>query len=158
MGKSGLRAAASVFLLLLAAGCGAVSSSSSAGTSTLLISAQQASIDTTLTDKLTAKLASGSPANVTWSIVAGQNDAGLGQGTISANGVYLPPPLLSQDQVQVQVTATSRSDPTLTATYPLTVTPGFVQVLTPETASMAPGGTVQVKGEIAERNGQGRSR
>ncbi len=62
------------------------------------------------------------------------------------------PPLLSRDQVQVQVMATSRSDPASTATYLLTVTPGFVQVLTPETASMAPGGTVQVKGEIAERN------
>jgi len=152
MGKSGLRLlpAAAVFLLLLVAGCGAVSSGS--GTSALLISGQQASIDTTLTDRLTAKLASGGPANVTWSIVAGQNDPGLGQGTISANGVYLPPTVLSQDQVQVQLMATSRSDPTLTATYPLTVTPGFVQVLTPETASMAPGGTIQVKGEIAERN------
>jgi hypothetical protein len=60
--------------------------------------------------------------------------------------------LLSRDQVQVQVTATSRSDPAVTATYPLTVTPGFVQVLTPETASVAPGGTVQVRGEIAEVN------
>src|SRR5271170_2921653 len=98
MGKSGLRLlpAAFVFLLLLVAGCGAVSSGS--GTSALVISAQQASIDTTLTDKLTARLASGSPANVTWSIVAGQNDAGLGQGTISANGLYIPPTVLAQDQ------------------------------------------------------------
>jgi hypothetical protein len=152
MGKSGLNLlpAASVSLLLLVAGCGAVSSGS--GTSALLISAQQASIDTTLTDKLTARLASGGPANVTWSVVAGQNDASLGQGTINANGLYIPPTLLSQDQVQVQVMATSRSNPSLTATYPLTVTPGFVQVLTPETASLAPGGTIQVKGEIAERN------
>jgi hypothetical protein len=152
MGKSGLKLlpAASVFSLLLAAGCGAVSSGS--GTSALLISAQQTGIDTTLQDRLTAKLASGGPANVTWSIVAGQNDPALGQGTIGANGVYLPPTLLSQDQVQVQLMATSRSDATLTATYPLTVTPGFVQGLTPETASLAPGGTIQVKGEIAERN------
>jgi hypothetical protein len=52
----------------------------------------------------------------------------------------------------VQITATSRTDPTLSATYPLTVTPGFVQVLTPETATLAPGGTIQVRGEIAEVN------
>ncbi len=87
-----------------------------------------------------------------WSIAAGQNNTGLGQGTISANGAYTPPPLLSRDQVQVQVMATLRSDPATTASYLLTVTPGFVQVLTPETASLTPGATVQVKGEIAEVN------
>ena len=48
--------------------------------------------------------------------------------------------------------ATLRSDPATTASYLLTVTPGFVQVLTPETASLTPGATVQVKGQIAEIN------
>ncbi len=118
----------------------------------LVINAEKATIDTTTTDQLSARLTSGASASVKWTIAAGQNDASLGQGTISANGLYTPPPLLSRDQVQVQVMATSRSDPAATATYLLTVTPGFVQVLTPETASVAPGGTVQVKGEIAEVN------
>jgi hypothetical protein len=150
MAKSalGLLPLAAPFLLLLAAGCGAVGASPGG----LVINAEKATLDTTTTDQFTARLASGAPASVKWTIAAGQNDASLGQGTINANGTYTPPPLLSRDQVQVQVTATSRSDPAVTATYPLTVTPGFVQVLTPETASVAPGGTVQVKGEIAEVN------
>jgi hypothetical protein len=150
MAKSalGLLPLAAPFLLLLAAGCGAVGASPGG----LVINAEKATLDTTHTDQFTARLPSGAPANVKWAIAAGQNDASLGQGTINANGTYTPPPLLSRDQVQVQVTATSRSDPAATATYPLTVTPGFVQVLTPETASVAPGGTVQVRGEIAEVN------
>jgi hypothetical protein len=150
MAKSalGLLPLTAPFLLLLAAGCGAVGASPGG----LVINAEKATLDTTNTDQFTARLASGAPASVKWTIAAGQNDASLGQGTISTNGTYTPPPLLSRDQVQVQVMATSRSDPSATALYPLTVTPGFVQVLTPETASVAPGGTVQVRGEIAEVN------
>ena len=101
---------------------------------------------------MTARLVSGASTSVQWSVVQGQNDAALGQGTISTKGKYTPPALLSQDKVQVEVRATSLNDPQATASYLLTVTPGFVQVLTPETASLAPGGTVQVKGEIAEVN------
>ncbi len=157
MRKSGLRPLpgllpASVFLVLLTAGCGAVSSSSGTGTGAISINASKAAIDTTLTDQLSAKLVSGGSANVNWTIAGGQNDPSLGQGTISANGLYTPPALLSRDQVQVQIMATSRADAASTATYLLTVTPGFVEVLSPETASAAPGGTVQVKGEIAEVN------
>jgi hypothetical protein len=144
----GLLPLAAPFLLLLAAGCGAVSASPGG----LFIGAEKAALDTTHTDQFTARLASGAPASVKWTLAGGQNDASLGQGTITENGAYTPPPLLSRDQVQVQVVATSRSDPAVTASYPLTVTPGFVQVLTPETASVAPGGTVQVRGEIAEVN------
>lgn len=150
MAKSalGLLPLAAPFVLLLAAGCGAVGASPGG----LLINAEKATLDTTHTDQFTARLTSGASASVKWTIAGGQNDASLGQGTISANGTYTPPPLLSRDQVQVQVMAISRTDPAVTATYPLTVTPGFVQVLTPETASVAPGGTVQVRGEIAEVN------
>jgi hypothetical protein len=140
------------FLLLLAAGCGAVNANSSAGQAALLITAEKATLDTTTTDQLSARLSSGVAANVTWSIVAGQNDPSLGQGTINAAGRYTPPQLLSRDQVQIQVRATSPGDRAATASYLLSVTPGFVQVLTPETASMAPGGSVQVTGEIAEVN------
>jgi hypothetical protein len=150
MAKSalGLLPLAAPLLLLLAAGCGAVGASPGG----LVISAEKPALDTTHTDQFTARLASGAPASVKWNIAGGQNDPSLGQGTISPNGAYTPPPLLSRDQVQVRVVATSRSDPAMTATYPLTVTPGFVQVLTPETASVAPGGSVQVRGEIAEVN------
>ena len=143
---------ATPLLLLLVAGCGAVNAPAGSSPGALVISAEKATIDTTTTNQLSARLASGVSANVHWAIVAGQNDASLGQGTVSANGLYTPPPLLSRDQVQIQVMATSQGDPAATATYLLTVTPGFVQVLTPETASLAPGGTVQVTGEIAEVN------
>jgi hypothetical protein len=143
---------ATPLLLLLMAGCGAVSAPAGSSPGALVISAEKATIDTTTNNQLSARLASGASANVHWAIVAGQNNASLGQGTISANGLYTPPPLLSRDQVQIQVMATSQGDPAATATYLLTVTPGFVQVLTPETASLTPGGTVQVTGEIAEVN------
>jgi len=139
-------------LLLLLAGCGAISVPVGASGGSLLIYADKATLDTTATDQLSARMTSGSSTGVHWSIVNGQNDVALGQGTISANGVYTPPQLLSRDQVQIQVGATSTSDPAETANYLLTVTPGFVQVLTPETASIAPGGTVQVTGTIAEVN------
>ena len=141
------------FLLALVAGCGAMNSPVGASPAGLIINAEKTSLDTTNTAQLSARLSSGASADVKWTIAGGQNAAGLGQGTISANGAYTPPPLLSRDQVQVQVVATSRTDPTVAATYPLTlVTPRFVQVLTPETASLAPGGTLRVKGEIAEVN------
>jgi hypothetical protein len=154
MRKSGssLLLVAVPLLLLLVAGCGAMNSPVGASSGGLVISAEKATIDTATTDQLTARLASGGPTSVKWTIVGGQNDAGLGQGTISANGTYTPPLLLSRDQVQVQVMAASSSDPATTASYLLTVTPGFVQVLTPETASLTPGATVQVKGQIAEIN------
>ncbi len=154
MRKPGLKllSIATPLLLLLVAGCGAVSAPAGSSPGALAISAEKATIDTTTNNQLSARLASGASANVHWAIVAGQNNASLGQGTISANGLYTPPPLLSRDQVQIQVMATSQGDPAATATYLLTVTPGFVQVLTPETASLTPGGTVQVTGEIAEVN------
>jgi hypothetical protein len=151
MRKSGL-AVLLPSLLALLAGCGAMNAPLGAMGSGLALNAEKPSLDTTTTDPLTARLSSGAPATVKWAITGGQNDPALGQGSISANGVYTPPPLLSRDQVQVQVSATLRSDPAVTATYPLTVTPGFVQVLSPETASLAPGGSVQVTGQIAEVN------
>jgi hypothetical protein len=154
MRKPGLTllSVATPLLLLLVAGCGAVTAPAGSSSGGLVISAEKTAIDTTTTNQLSAKLASGASASVTWAIVGGQNDASLGQGTISANGLYTPPPLLSRDQVQIQVMAASKLDPAATARYLLTVTPGFVQVLTPETASLAPGGTVQVTGEIAAVN------
>src|ERR1700722_12724882 len=108
MRKSGVK------LLLLAAplslpflaGCGAVSSAAgSGGAGGLVINAEKDAIDTATTDQLTTKIGSGGPASVKWTVASGQNDAPLGQGTVSANGLYTPPPLLSRDQVQVQVMA-----------------------------------------------------
>ncbi len=117
-----------------------------------MIYAAKPAIDTTTTDQLTARFAAGTTGSVKWAIAGGQNDPALGQGAISQTGAYTPPALLSRDQVQIRITATSEAA-ALTAGYTLTVTPGFAQVLTPETASLAPGGTVQVSGVLAEING-----
>jgi hypothetical protein len=143
---------ATPLLLLLVAGCGAMSAPVGASSGAIVVSAEKATIDTTTTNQLSAKVPSGDSTRANWRIVGGQNDSSFGQGTINANGLYTPPALLSRDQVQIQVLAASKTDPTATASYPLTITPGFVQVLTPETASLAPGGTVQVTGQIAEVN------
>ena len=116
-----------------------------------MVSAAKPAIDTTTSDQLTARSASGTPATVKWTLAGGTNDPGLGQGAISQAGLYTPPALLSRDQVAVRLVATAEAG--LTSTYTLTVTPGFAQVLTPETASLAPGGTVQVSGVLAEING-----
>jgi hypothetical protein len=145
-------AAAAPAVLLLAAGCGAVNGPAGVNASILAISAARSTLDTTTTDQLSARFGSGSAANVQWAITSGQNAPSLGQGSVSAGGVYTPPALLSADSVQVQITATSRTAPAVSATYALTITPGFVQVLTPETASIPPGGSVQVTGQIAEVN------
>jgi hypothetical protein len=150
--KPGLLLPAAPLLAWLLAGCGAMNPPAGAAAGGLVISAERTSLDTTTTDQLSARLASGIPATVKWSVSTGQNDPSLGQGTISSKGVYTPPPLLSRDQVQVQVKAALDSDPETTANYLLTVTPGFVQVLTPETASLTPGASIQVKGQIAEIN------
>jgi hypothetical protein len=137
-------------LLLLAAGCGAMNSP--AGIGSLTISADKATIDTTASLQLSAKLSSGGAASIKWTIAGGENNPSLGQGAITPNGLYTPPALLSRDRVQIQIMATSRTDPAASAAYLLTVTPGFIQVLSPETASLAPGGAIRVTGQIAEVN------
>jgi hypothetical protein len=147
-----LAAALSPALLFLA-GCGGVGLSQGAGMSQLAVHAVRATVDTNTSDQFSARLSSGAPATVTWSIAGGENDASIGQGTISAAGLYVPPAMLSRDSITVEVRATLASDPSTSATYSLAVTPGFVQPLTPENASLAPGGAVRVTGEIAELNG-----
>src|SRR6202034_1241242 len=100
---------ATPLLLLLVAGCGAMSAPVGASSDAIVVSAEKATIDTTTTNQLSAKLPSGGSTSVTWSIVGGQNDSSFGQGTISANGLYTPPALLSRDQVQIQVLAASKT-------------------------------------------------
>ncbi|MGC2403930.1 MAG: hypothetical protein WA510_29320, partial [Acidobacteriaceae bacterium] len=109
MGKTNLAFLLPMPVVLLLAGCGAMNSSVGAAAGGLFISAEKTSINTTNTDPLSARLSSGAPAAVKWSITAGQNDRALGQGTIRSNGVYIPPALLSHDQVQIEVTATLNS-------------------------------------------------
>src|ERR1700748_1001150 len=88
MRKPGLTllSVATPLLLLLVAGCGGVTAPAGSSPGGRVISAEKAAIDTTTTNQLNARLASGASASVTWAIVGGQNAASLGQGTISTNG------------------------------------------------------------------------
>ncbi|HUV71186.1 MAG TPA: hypothetical protein VMW15_16120 [Terracidiphilus sp.] len=102
-------------------------------------------------EQLTATLVSGGAASVTWKVSGG--DANSGAGTISASGQYTPPSYLTADSVQVTVTATLESNPSVTASAVLTLTPGFLQPLTPENAAVGANGTLTVTGYVAEAGG-----
>ncbi len=89
---------------------------------------------------------------MTWTVSGGDTTAG--PGTINANGQYSPPGYLTAASVEVQVTATSKSDPSVRATRTLMVTPGFLQPLTPENVALGPNGSVRVTGVLAEAGGE----
>jgi hypothetical protein len=98
-----------------------------------------------------ATLARGGPADVNWSVSGG--DLAAGAGAIDAKGQYTPPGYLTSDQVHVTVTATLKSDPSVRATSALTLTPGFLQPLTPENVALGANGTVTLTGILAEAGG-----
>jgi hypothetical protein len=145
------------------AGCGGtLVGSSSSPSSSLSISPGTATIDanctgcntTTTTGGLVEQFSasfSGSTAKVNWTISGG--DANSGAGTINANGQYTPPTYLTANSVQVTVTAALASSPSTTASATLTVTPGFLQPLTPENVALGANGTATITGYIAEAGG-----
>jgi hypothetical protein len=148
--------------LLVAVGCGGhVTANSSNGV--FSVSSSASSIDTNCTGcnatnasgnfvaQLTARQASGDAAAVTWSVSGG--DAYSGAGTINAAGQYTPPSYLTADRVQVVVTAALIADPSITASTVLSVTPGFLQPLTPENVALGANVTVTVTGYLAEAGG-----
>lgn len=135
-------------LAILLAGCGGFQP----GNGAFSLSASSASVSTTGQLRLKAMLPDGSPAAVSWSVSSTQNSPSLGAGSIDATGLYTPPNALSADSVTVQVTARLQSDPSRTMSETITVTPGFLQPLLPENASISPGSTLEVSGEIAEVN------
>jgi hypothetical protein len=140
-------------LLMLVAGCGVGQFngvSASNGALSISSSSNLANSNGQITFHATTSM--GLPADATWSIAGGENAGSLGEGHIDANGVYTPPAALSQDSVQVRITAHLKSDPTAEASSMVTITPGFVQSLLPENAALGPGGTLDVSAEIAEVN------
>jgi hypothetical protein len=148
-----------VFVL---AGCGSGGVTASPSTGTFSIAPGTASIDTSCTgcnaraangaaaEQFTATLTAGGAASVTWSVSGG--DGNSGPGVISSTGLYTPPSYLTADSVQVEVKATP-SNGGAAATSVLTVTPGFLQPLTPENASLGSGGTLSFTGYLAEAGG-----
>ncbi len=147
--------------LLVLAGCATGGVSAVSTNPTFSIAPGTPSIDTNCTgcngtsaqgsaaEQFTATLPGGEPAGVTWSVSGG--DPNSGPGTITAAGVYTPPSYLTADRVQVLVTATMNK--TLTATSVVTVTPGFLQPLSPENAAVPASGQLTVTGTLAEAGG-----
>jgi len=88
---------------------------------------------------------------VNWSVSGG--DASSGAGSINANGQYTPPPYLTADSVQVTVTATLAAGNATQASATVTITPGFLQPLSPENVALGSGGSVTITGTIAEAGG-----
>ncbi len=143
------------------AGCGAGPVTATASNAAFSISPGSSLIDTSCTgcNALNAHAApvqqfnSTSAAPVSWSVSGG--DPVAGPGKINDQGQYTPPGYLSAERAEVLVTATLKSQPSLRATSVLTLTPGFLQPLTPENAAIGPSGSVTVTGYLAEAGGSG---
>jgi hypothetical protein len=149
---------------LALSGCTSNSSSNnSSSNGTFSLSPATATIDTNCTgcnttnssgvavEQYSAMLSGGGAASVTWAVSGG--DANAGPGTITTSGQYTPPPYLTANSVQVTVTATLSTNTASKASATLTVTPGFLQPLTPENVALSSAGTVTVTGYIAEAGG-----
>ena len=149
--------------LLLAAGCGSGLVTAKSSNTVFSITPGTAAIDTNCTGcnaanakggsalQFTATLTGGGSAEVTWSVYGG--DETSGPGSISASGQYTPPGYLTADRAEVVVTATLVTDPNLRASSVLTVTPGFLQPLTPENAALGANGSISITGFLAEAGG-----
>lgn len=137
--------------LLLVAGCGGIAGTmGGASNDAFSISASNTAVNTAGQSNLKAVMNNGSAAPVNWKIVGGENDPQIGQGSIDARGSYIPPSAISHDQIEVTIQAQLRSDPTKVATEILSVSPSFLQALTPEVSALSPGGTVQISAELSE--------
>ena len=138
--------------LVFIAGCGVGQFSSVSASGAFSVAASSATVNSNGQVQFSAQLPSGDPAGVSWSIAGGDNASSLGEGHIDQNGLYTPPAALSTDSVRVSVSAKLKNDPAEIATTSVNVTPGFVQSLLPEHASLSAGGTIEATAEIAEVN------
>jgi hypothetical protein len=149
--------------LLFAAGCGGGLGTANSSGAAISLAPGASSIDTNcsgcnaanvqgaLVHQFIATLPNGSPAQVVWSV--GGGDAASGAGSISQSGQYTPPSYLTADSAEVIVTATLAANPSLRSSTLLTITPGFLQPLTPENAALGANGALTVTGILAEAGG-----
>lgn len=122
----------------------------------LVVQATTAHVETTGGAHFSATLPNGDPAQVKWSVSGG--DPAAGPGKISGSGVYTPPGYLTQDSVTVSVRATLQAPDSVlkpTDTAQVTITPGFLQPLTPGNLALGPGSSVTISGSITEVGGTG---
>ena len=115
-----------VLALFVLTGCGGPVTANRAAGSALAISPDTSRIDTNCTGcnstnqagnavlQFSAGQHSDLAGAVIWTLSGG--DASAGPGTISASGQYTPPGYLTSDRVEVQVTASLKADPAVSAT------------------------------------------
>jgi hypothetical protein len=151
-----------VFFVGLLAGCGGAVTARSTN-SNFSILPGSTSIDTNCTGcnatnshggpvlQFSTAAGPGGAATIDWSVSGG--DATAGAGAISAAGQYTPPSYLTADRTSVLIIAALKTDPSVRASSLITVTPGFLQPLTPENVALGPNGTVTVTGYLAEAGG-----
>jgi hypothetical protein len=149
-------------VLLTVAGCAGGGVTAAPSNGSFSIGPGIASIDTNCTgcnttnskgasvEQFSARLINGDSAAVTWSLSGG--DANSGPGSINASGQYTPPSYLTADRADVVLTAKLNSSGA-TATAVMTVTPGFLQPLTPENAALGANGQTTITGFLAEAGG-----
>ncbi|MGO9324247.1 MAG: hypothetical protein ACLP07_06760 [Terracidiphilus sp.] len=156
--------AGAVPIFVVLAGCGGTASGTSSN-GTFTITPGSATIDTNCTgcntvnnsgtavEQFSAALNNGGAASVNWTVSGG--DVNAGAGSISSSGQYTPPPYLTADSAKVIVTATLASGTGMgtVASSTVTVTPGFLEPLSPENVALGANGTVTVTGYIAEAGG-----
>lgn len=133
-------------LVLILAGCGGSSSGPSNGS--FSITPATTTISTNTQQAFTATLTNGQPASVNWQVSSG--DPTAGPGSIDQTGLYTPPGYLTRDTVQVKVTATLMSNASSSVSATLTVTPGFLQPLSPENSTLTAGTSLTVQAVISE--------
>ncbi len=150
-------------VLVALAGCGAASVAANPTNAAFTITPAVATIDTNCTGcntrnargvaahQFNAKPAAVSAAALRWSVSGG--DPSAGAGTITADGQYTPPSYLTAGAAKVLVTARLASNPSVEASAQVTITPGFLQPLTPENAALGANGTVTLTGRLAEAGG-----
>ena len=138
--------------IILIAGCGGgVAASGFHLSESIKLSSPTTTADTGSRIPLTATLSGGEPASVRWSLSGG--DPVSGPGSISPAGLYTPPAYLTQDSATVLITATSAADPAQPASLALTLSPGFLQPLTPGNLALGPGASATLSGSITQVGG-----
>jgi len=139
-------------LLVFIAGCGVGQYDSVNASGGFSIAASASTVSSNEQVQFSAQFPSGDTVPVVWSVAGGDNASSLGEGHISATGLYTPPSALSQDMVRIQISAHPQGNSLETASQVVSVTPGFVQSLLPENAALTAGATLVATAEIAEVN------
>lgn len=102
-------------------------------------------------EQFTTILPKAGASRIRWSVSGG--DATSGAGQISPTGEYIPPNYLTADAVQVVVTASMDSDSSIESTTVLTVTPGFLQPLSPQNVALGANQSTNITGYLTEVGG-----